>query len=118
MIFEAYQQNPEHGHIMDSMGWALYRMGKYNDALSVLERAAEYLPSNAIVCDHLGDVYWQIGRKSEAKYQWKHALTLKEDAESLDKDAIKKKISDGAKPPAAIIFNESLLIQRLKGLKK
>lgn len=118
MIFEAYQQNPENGHIMDSMGWALYRMGKYNDALSVLERAAEYLPSNAIVCDHLGDVYWQIGRKSEAKYQWKHALTLKEDAESLDKDAIKKKISDGAKPPAAIIFNESLLIQRLKGLKK
>ena len=48
----------------------------------------------------------------------KQIQSVKIDSESLDKDAIKKKISDGAKPPAAIIFNESLLIQRLKGLKK
>lgn len=118
MIFEAYKQNPENGHIMDSMGWALYRMGKYTEALSVLERAAEYLPTNAVVCDHLGDVYWQTGRKSEAKHQWQHALSLKEDAELLDKDTIRKKITEGVKKPTAIIFNESLLIERLKGLKK
>ena len=118
MIFDAYRQNPENGHIMDSMGWALYRMGKYTEALSVLERAAEYLPANAVVCDHLGDVYWQTGRKSEAKYQWQHALSLKEDAELLDKDVIRKKIAEGVKKPTAIIFNESLLIERLKGLKK
>ena len=118
MIFDAYRQNPENGHIMDSMGWALYRMGKYTEALSVLERAAEYLPANAVVCDHLGDVYWQTGRKSEAKYQWQHALSLKEDAELLDKDVIRKKIAEGVNKPTAIIFNESLLIERLKGLKK
>ncbi|MBQ8869968.1 MAG: tetratricopeptide repeat protein [Alphaproteobacteria bacterium] len=117
MIFEAYQQNPENGHIMDSMGWALYRMGKYDDALNVLERAAEYLPANAIVCDHLGDVYWQVGRKNEAKHQWKHALTLEEDAELLDKDMIQEKIKNGVKSPIAIIYNESLLIERLKLLK-
>lgn len=116
MIFEAYQQNPESGHIMDSLGWALYRMGKYDEAISVLEKAAEYLPANAIVCDHLGDVYWVSGRKSEAKHQWQHALTLKEDAENLDKNLIRNKIKNGIDKPSAIIFNEALLIERLKTL--
>ena len=116
MIFEAYRQNPEDGHIMDSLGWALYRMGKYDDAIKVLERAAEYLPGNAIVCDHLGDAYWQGGRKDEARFQWQHALTLKEDAEELDKDVIRQKIKNGARTPATINFNESLLVERLKTL--
>ncbi|MBQ2811583.1 MAG: tetratricopeptide repeat protein [Alphaproteobacteria bacterium] len=116
MIFEAYQQNPENGHIMDSMGWALYRMGKFDDALNVLEKAAEYLPANAVVCDHLGDVYWQVGRKNEAKYQWQHALTLKEDTELLNKELIKEKLKNGAPQPISIIYNESLLVERLKML--
>ena len=116
MIFEAYRQNPEDGHIMDSLGWALYRMGKYEDSIKVLERAAEYLPGNAIVCDHLGDAYWQVGRKDEARFQWQHALILKEDAEELNKDVIRGKISDGLQKPAIINFNESLLVERLKTL--
>ena len=117
MIFEAFQQNPESGHIMDSMGRALYRMQKYEDAVSILERAAEYLPANAVVCDHLGDVYWHLGRKKEAKYQWTQALSLKEDAELLDKEQVHKKLQDGAPEPISIIYNEALLIERLKLLK-
>lgn len=116
MIFEAYRQNPEDGHIMDSLGWALYRMGKYEDSIKVLERAAEYLPGNAIVCDHLGDAYWQVGRKDEARFQWQHALILKEDAEELNKDIIRKKIDKGLPAPAIINFNEALLVERLKSL--
>ena len=116
MIFEAYRQNPEDGHIMDSLGWALYRMGKFNDAIKILERAAEYLPANAIICDHLGDAYWQVGRKAEAKFQWQHALSLKEDSENLNKEAIKLKISDGVNTPVMINFNEPLLIERIKTL--
>ncbi len=116
MIFEAYRQNPEDGHIMDSLGWALYRMGKYEDAIKVLERAAEYLPGNAIVCDHLGDAYWLVGRKDEARFQWQHALTLKEDAEELNKEVIRQKITRGIQAPATINFNEALLVERLKTL--
>ena len=116
MIFEAYRQNPEDGHIMDSLGWALYRMGKYEDAIKVLERAAEYLPGNAIVCDHLGDAYWLVGRKEEARFQWQHALTLKEDAEELNKEVIRQKITHGIQKPATINFNEALLVERLKTL--
>lgn len=117
MIFDAYQKNPENGHIIDSLGWALYRMGHYNDSIKVLERAAEYLPSNAIVCDHLGDAYWQAGRKTEAVFQWKHALTLKEDSEEINKPLIEQKIADGLEKPATINYNEPLLVQRLKSLK-
>ncbi len=116
MIFEAYRQNPEDGHIIDSLGWALYRMGKYEDSIMVLERAAEYLPGNAVVCDHLGDAYWQVGRRDEARFQWQHALTLKEDAEELNKEIIRKKIATGMQTPATIIFNEALLVERLKSL--
>lgn len=116
MIFEAYNANPEDGHIMDSLGWALYRMGKYEDAVKILERASEYLPGNALLCDHLGDAYWQVGRKAEAKFQWQHALTLKEDAETLNKKLIAEKIRNGVTPPPVINFNEPLLIERLKTL--
>lgn len=116
MIFEAYNANPEDGHIMDSLGWALYRMGKYEDAVKILERASEYLPGNALLCDHLGDAYWQVGRKAEAKFQWQHALTLKEDAETLNKKLIAEKIHNGVTPPPVINFNEPLLIERLKTL--
>lgn len=116
MIFDAYRQNPEDGHIVDSLGWALYRMGKYEEAAKVLERASEYLPANAIVYDHLGDAYWQIGRPAEARFQWQHALSLKEDGEELNKDIIKRKIEKGAQLPAALNFNETLLVERLKSL--
>ena len=116
MIFDAYRQNPEDGHIIDSLGWALYRMGKYEEAAKVLERASEYLPGNAIVYDHLGDAYWQNGRLDEARFQWQHALSLQEDAEELNKDIIRRKIKNGVQLPATLNFNETLLVERLKGL--
>lgn len=116
MIFDAYRQNPEDGHIVDSLGWALYRMGKYEEAAKVLERASEYLPGNAIVYDHLGDAYWQNGRFDEARFQWQHALSLQEDAEELNKDIIRRKIKNGLQIPATLNFNETLLVERLKSL--
>lgn len=114
MIFEAYRQAPEDAYIMDSLGWALFKMGRYNEAVKVLERAAEYLPGNAVICDHLGDAYWQIGRKNEAKFQWKHALSLKDDMEEVDPENVRLKLSGGMEPPAVIPYNETLLVERLK----
>jgi tetratricopeptide (TPR) repeat protein len=116
MIFEAYRQNPEDAYIMDSLGWALFRMGKYTDSVKVLERAAEYLPDNAVICDHLGDAYWQTGRLEEARYQWKHALTLKDDFNEVDPDIVRRKIKNGMQKVSVIPFNENLLVERLKGL--
>lgn len=116
MIFEAHRKNPEDGHIIDSLGWALYKMGNYERAVPVLERASEYLPSNAVVFDHLGDAYWQIGRHNEARFQWYHALKAAEDQDELNEDEIKQKITNGLDKAVPLMFNEHLLTDRLKTL--
>ncbi len=114
MIFEAHRKNSEDGHIIDSLGWALYKMGNYENAVKVLERASEYLPSNAIIFEHLGDAYWQVGRKDEARFQWKHALHASEDKEEVDASVLRKKIKNGMEKAVPIPFNEKLLVDRLK----
>lgn len=95
MILEAYQKYPYEGHIIDSMGWIYFRLGMYTKAVEFLEQAAAMNPGNAVINDHLGDAYWLAGRKNEAVFQWNHALDLKEDADTLDKQKIKDKIENG-----------------------
>ena len=117
MIFEAHRKDPEDGHIMDSLGWALYKMGNYTSAVSVLERASEYLPSNAVIFDHLGDAYWQIGRHNEARFQWNHALKAKDDRSEIDEDYISQKIKEGIDKHIPLIYNERLLTDRLQAME-
>ena len=93
MIVDAYNQLPNDGHITDSLGWAFYRLGKYDQAIEYLEKAAELEPANALICDHLGDAYWFGGRKNEAVFQWNHALILEDDTNELNKESVRKKLS-------------------------
>lgn len=116
MIFEAHRKDPTDGHIIDSVGWALYKMGKYKEAAKVLEKASEYLPTNAVVFEHLGDAYWQAGRKDEARYQWGHALKATEDKEDINEHQILQKIENGMEKAHPVPFNEQLLTNRLNTL--
>ena len=116
MIFEAHRKDPADGHIIDSLGWALYKMGNYQDAIKALERASQYLPSNAVVFDHLGDVYWQADRKNEARFQWNHALKATEDIEDLNIENVHHKIENGMEKAIPIPFDEPLLKEKLKTL--
>ena len=50
------------------------RLGEYEEAKVNLEKAVALSPSSATIIDHLGDVYWKLGRKREAGFQWKRAL--------------------------------------------
>ena len=59
--------------IIDSLGWAYYRMGRYDEAVRELEKAVELKAGDPVINDHLGDAYWKVGRKLEAKFQWNHA---------------------------------------------
>lgn len=83
-------------HILDSYGWALYKLGNYEDALPFLEQAALAIPYNPVINAHLGDLYFALDRKREAVYQWNKAVYYydeKEDAtQEVDIDEIKKKI--------------------------
>ena len=74
MIRQAVKQQPQSGAIVDSLGWAHYKLGEYAEARENLEKAVALSPSSATIIDHLGDVYWKLGRKREAGFQWKRAL--------------------------------------------
>src|SRR5271169_4648445 len=93
MIKRAVDQRPDDGYIVDSLGWAYYRIGNYEDAVKNLERAIDLKPEDPTINDHLGDAYWRVGRTLEAKFQWAHARDLKPEPEDLPK--IEAKIESG-----------------------
>jgi tetratricopeptide (TPR) repeat protein len=97
MIERAVSEQPESGYIVDSLGWALYRLGRYDEAIGHMERAAELMPTDPVINDHLGDVLWAVGRKAEARFQWKRALSLHESDPSpdLEPDRVRRKLSVG-----------------------
>jgi tetratricopeptide (TPR) repeat protein len=81
MIGKALQQRPDDGAIIDSLGWVTLRQGDPQAAVKLLERAVELQPEDATINGHLGDAYWAVGRKLEASYQWRRALTLNPEPE-------------------------------------
>lgn len=93
MIRKAVKLRPDAGFIVDSLGWAYYRLGRYDEAVVELEKAIALLPQDAVVNDHLGDAYWQTGRKIEARFQWQHALDAEPEESEITK--IKKKLENG-----------------------
>lgn len=76
LIARAYAVAPDNGAIIDSMGWAAYIAGNYAEAVKLLERARAAEPADPTVADHLGDVYWRLGRRMEARYAWASAAEL------------------------------------------
>lgn len=99
LIKKAVELRPNDGDIVDSLGWAYYRLGKYAEATTELERAVEQKPQSWEINDHLGDVYWKTDRKLEAKFQWLHALSL--DIEDDKRGPIERKIKEGLEPVEA-----------------
>ena len=98
MIERAVSARPDSGYIVDSLGWVLFRLGRYEEAVSPMERATELMPIDPIVNDHLGDVYWSVGRFLEAEFQWKRALSFVDfgDAsQEADPDRIRRKLDVG-----------------------
>ncbi|WP_084862957.1 tetratricopeptide repeat protein [Salibaculum halophilum] len=76
MIEQAAAARPESGAIIDSLGWVLFKLGRYDEAVTHMERAVELVPVDPIVTDHLGDTYWMVGRTVEARFQWRRALSF------------------------------------------
>ncbi len=93
MIRKAVKQQPQSGAIVDSLGWAHYKLGEYEKAKENLEKAVALSPSSATIIDHLGDVYWKLGRKREAGFQWKRALEF--DPTDKERETIEIKLKGG-----------------------
>ncbi|MEM8630440.1 MAG: tetratricopeptide repeat protein [Pseudomonadota bacterium] len=93
LIERAVAARPDDGYITDSLGWVLYRLGRYEEAVVHMERAVELSPVDPIINDHLGDVLWAVDRKLEARFQWSRALSF--DPEEKDADRIRRKLEVG-----------------------
>jgi tetratricopeptide (TPR) repeat protein len=104
MIRRAVDQRPDDGYIVDSLGWAYYRLGQFDDAVKHLERAVELKPEDPTINDHLGDAYWRVGRVLEARFQWTHARDLKPEPEELPKieEKLKSGLQDEGSSSAAV----------------
>jgi len=92
---------PKNGAIIDSLGWAYYKMGRYDEALPLLEKAVRLEPGESSINDHLGDVYWRMGDKLPAVFQWNHALAYNPDPK--DVPAIRAKLQHGLAPVKATL---------------
>ena len=98
MIEQAVETRPDSGYIVDSLGWVLFRLGRYDEAVGHMERAVELMPVDPVVNDHLGDVYWAVGRAREAEFQWKRALSFIDPDDTdgeADPERIRRKLEVG-----------------------
>ncbi|HWK33841.1 MAG TPA: tetratricopeptide repeat protein, partial [Hyphomicrobium sp.] len=96
LIEKAVALKPDDGYIVDSLGWAHFKLGNYAEAVRFLERAVELKPQDPVLNDHLGDALWRVGREREAKFQWDQSLTLEPEPDEVEK--IKKKLAEGLPP--------------------
>ncbi len=99
MLERAVAKRPDDGYIVDSMGWALYKLGEHEKAAAYLERAVALQPQDPVINDHLGDAYWRVGRTKEARIQWSRVLGMDPEPKLLDE--IRRKLEKGLQPPDA-----------------
>ncbi len=109
MLRTAVRLRPRSGSILDSLGWALFRAGRYEEAVATLENAASMAPTLAEITDHLGDAYWRTGRVEEARMEWERTLRL--NASSSQKEAIAIKLREGLPADPAIAARRALAAQ-------
>ena len=73
-VKKAIDLDPANGAYLDSLGWAYYKLGKYDLAEQNLSKAVQRTPNDPTVQDHLGDVYQKVGRLKQAAAHWERAL--------------------------------------------
>ncbi len=93
MIEKAVEAQPQDGYIVDSLGWAFYKLGRIDEAVKTLEQAVLLRPNDAEINDHLGDAYWKAGRKLEARFQWNVAASV--DEVGNVKERVAPKLAEG-----------------------
>lgn len=96
MIETAVAAQPQDGYIIDSLGWAFYKLDRMEEAVETLERAVMLLPNDPEINDHLGDAYWKVGRKLEARFQWNIARSVDETGNVAER--VEPKLAEGLTP--------------------
>ena len=96
MLKKAKELKKNDGYIIDSLGWALFKLEKYKQAKEYLQMAIRIMPSDPIVNDHFADALWMNGQFLQARYYWKYVLSLDKTEKKLKK-SVKQKLIFGLK---------------------
>ena len=94
MLEKANKLKSNDGYIIDSLGWALFKLKKYEDAMKYLQIAVRIMPNDPVVNDHYGDSLWFNNKNIQARYYWNYVLNLEEAEENL-KASTRKKLIHG-----------------------
>ena len=94
MLQKANKIKSNDPYIIDSLGWALYKLKRYEEAKQYLQQAVRLMPADPVVNDHYGDVLWKNGKEIQARYYWDYVLGLEKTEIDL-KEKIEKKIIRG-----------------------
>ena len=92
MLERANKLRSNDPYIIDSLGWALFKLGRYKESKDYIQLAVQLMPADPIVNDHFGDVLWKNGNKIQARYYWKNVLNIKKTEDSLKKNVQEKLI--------------------------
>jgi Flp pilus assembly protein TadD len=94
-VEKAIALKPDDGFVRDSLGWVLFKLGRFDEALRELRQALEMEGEDPTINEHLGDVYHQLGKRDKALAAWNRALTLQADAKK--KMRLREKIEAAGK---------------------
>jgi tetratricopeptide (TPR) repeat protein len=86
-IQKALELEPDNAAYLDSLGWAYFKMGRYDLAENPLEKAASKIQDDPTIHEHLGNLYLRQGKKARAQEEWQRALKEWPEAVSSDFDA-------------------------------
>ncbi len=94
MLEKANKLKSNDPFIIDSLGWALFKLKRYENSKDYLQLAVRLMPADPIVNDHYGDVLWKNGKKLQARYYWNYVLNLEKTEKDL-REKIKEKLTKG-----------------------
>ena len=86
MLKKANELRPNDGYIIDSLGWALFKLKKYEEAKKYLQLAVRFMASDPVVNDHYADSLWMNNNSLQARYYWNYVLKLEKTEEKLKKE--------------------------------
>ena len=93
MLKKANNLKSNDPYIIDSLGWALFKLKKYKESKKYLQEAVKLMPADPIVNDHYGDVLWKNGNRIQARYYWNYVLNLQDLEKELKNNITNKLIS-------------------------
>ena len=94
MLEKANELKANDPYIIDSLGWALFKLKRYQESKEYLQLAVRLMPADPIVNDHYGDVLWKNGYEIQARYYWNYVLNLEKTEKDL-KEKVEKKLIKG-----------------------